>query len=174
MKLKKIAVFLFIFMVCVIFCGCFEDTTQEIALLRVHVRANSNDVADQNVKLKVRDCVNAYLTERLTKTYDYDKAVQIVKGSVTDLTALANGTLKANGFSYRAKIRVGEEFFPARAYGDYVVKSGTYQALIVELGLAKGDNWWCVIYPPLCYTPSGKDVKYKSKIAEFIKKYFGE
>ena len=80
--------------------------------------------------------------------------------------------LARNGFDYAARAEVRTEEFPTRVYGDYTLPAGTYTALIVELGSGKGDNWWCVVYPPLCFAGSSQgNVVYKSKIAEIIENW---
>ena len=89
---------------------------------------------------------------------------------------VANSILKRNGFSYVAKSKLAVEEFPTRSYNGFVLEEGIYDALIVELGEAKGDNWWCVIYPPLCFTSTntGSNVVYKSRILEMIKNAMGD
>jgi len=85
------------------------------------------------------------------------------------LEAIADGILSNNGFSYKCEIVVRNEKFPTRVYDGVTLKSGYYDALIVNLGKAEGDNWWCVVYPPLCFG-NAKPV-YRSKIAEIIAKF---
>ena len=87
---------------------------------------------------------------------------------------VANNVLKKNNLNYTAKSKLASEEFPTRSYNGFVLEQGIYEALIVELGSAKGDNWWCVIYPPLCFTStnSGSNVVYKSRIIEMIKNCF--
>ena len=75
-----------------------------------------------------------------------------------------------NGKKYRAKVELKQEAFPTRVYNDVVLESGVYDALIITLGEGLGDNWWCVVYPPLCF--SSEKVEYRSVIVEFFKKIF--
>ena len=84
------------------------------------------------------------------------------------MTSLANQVLAKNGFNYKATVAVRNEEFPTRVYEDLTLESGYYDALIVELGRAKGDNWWCVVYPPMCFTGNESGIIYKSKILEII------
>jgi stage II sporulation protein R len=80
--------------------------------------------------------------------------------------------LLQKGYSYGARASVRRERFPTRVYGEYVLERGEYLALIVELGKGEGDNWWCVVYPPLCFVgDSGAKLVYKSKIAEIIERW---
>lgn len=162
-------------MFCGIFlCGCGNNSTSEGQILRLHIRANSNSAADQAVKLKVRDAVVAYLEPRLSGANDVAEAKALAIGLTAELRRIGEEVLAAEGFGYGATARVCNEFFPTRMYDSLVVESGYYDALIIELGDGEGDNWWCVVYPPLCYleTTVGSGFRYKSKIKELIDKYF--
>ena len=153
-----------IFCVSSIFLGCTGNNTYEGDLLRLHIRANSNDKADQSVKLKVRDEINAYISDNITKS-TFDEAYSEIGERLDIISQIADNTLRANGYCYGATAKLSYEYFPSRMYKDVTVPEGFYDALIVELGSGKGDNWWCVIYPPLCY---GEDFKYKSFFAELF------
>lgn len=175
-KSKRIVALVMCFYAVIIFCGCSAHNNDAArCLLRLHVRANSNSDADQSVKLAVRDGIVRLLERELDGVETFDEAYAIVGGLTDALTAEAERVLREEGFTYGARVRVNNEFFPTRAYGEAVVEAGYYDALIVELGSGKGDNWWCVIYPPLCFVRStaGDGFAYKSKIAELWKKYFG-
>ena len=133
--------------------------------MRLHIRANSNSESDQAVKVKVRDAVNEYISANINKT-TFDEAYEEIGDNLDKLGAIATDILKDNGFKYKAKAKLVNEYFPSRMYKDVTVPDGYYDALIIELGEAKGDNWWCVVYPPLCY---GEDFEYKSFFAELFK-----
>ncbi len=149
-----------------IFCGCTANNSYDGELLRLHIRANSDSAVDQAVKLKVRDAVNAYICKNVHKD-TFEEAYADIGARLSDITRIAVGVLKAEGFSYGARALLTNEYFPARQYGETLVKEGYYDALIIELGCAEGDNWWCVIYPPLCYG-EGDEFKYKSFFAELF------
>jgi len=143
-------------------------------LLRLHIRAHSNQSDDQAVKLGVRDAVVAYLESELSAVNDFETAKKEVGKRLARIRKISDGVLTDAGFGYRSAATLANEFFPARTYGGLTVESGYYDGLIICLGDGAGDNWWCVIYPPLCYieTAGETDFVYKSKIAEIIKKYF--
>ena len=142
--------------------------------MRIHIRANSNDKDDQTVKLLVRDAIAQYLSSKLRNASSLEKAKQIVSDGLTTLTAIADRVLMENDKTYVSNSRLTREYFPTRAYKDIVVKSGYYDALVISLGKASGDNWWCVIYPQLCYQSSGDGkVVYRSKLKELWDKFFG-
>lgn len=171
---KKVSIILIIMCLSLIFFGCSDNTiNEEYQLIRIHIRANSNSQTDQEVKLKIRDKVTDYLEKELCDVSDFVSAYSGISSRLQNINLIADNVLAANGFSYRAKARLNDEFFPTRMYENIVVESGYYDALIIELGDALGDNWWCVIYPPLCYLESGTggDFSYKSGIWEMFKKY---
>ena len=140
--------------------------------MRLHIRADSNDVADQSVKLKVRDDVVAYLAKQNVGVTTFKQAYQNVAGSIDTLKLIADERLKSEGASYVSEVKLTREYFPTRSYGDVVIEGGYYDALIINLGSGKGDNWWCVVYPPLCYLEATDDFAYRSIILELIEKYF--
>ncbi len=139
--------------------------------LRIHVRANSNTQVDQTVKYAVKDEVVKYLTPFIAECDTKQKAKTLLQKNLSGIEAVANKVLKGAGFNYKAHAKVKKEQFPTRVYGDLELKSGIYEALILELGEGVGDNWWCVVYPPLCFTGEG-NVVYKSKILDIISDYF--
>lgn len=143
--------------------------------MRIHIRADSNAAADQAVKLKVRDAVTAYLEPELETVGTFDAAYKAIEKRLRTIEAVADRVLEREGFSYRATAKLVNELFPARSYDGIIVESGYYDALILELGSGRGDNWWCVIYPPLCFleAQAGDSVTYKSKLKELWDKYFG-
>lgn len=169
---KKLFIVIAVLVFCISFCGCAKNTDD--GLLRLHIRANSNNAADQAVKLKVRDEVVRYLDKELGGIDDLEVAISELNKRTGRIKEIADSVLTQNGFYYGADAHVVNEYFPTRMYEELIVESGYYDALIITLGAGAGDNWWCVIYPPLCYlevTESNK-VKYKSKIKELIDKYF--
>lgn len=144
--------------------------------LRIHIRANSNDEVDQNIKYQIKEKYIEFLTPKIAFCSSKQDVVNLVDAEKTNLENLANSVLKENGFEYQSKVSIKSEMFPTRTYEDYTLQSGVYDALIVELGKAEGNNWWCVIYPPLCFTnyqtTNFSSVVYKSKIWEIIKQFF--
>ncbi len=136
--------------------------------LRIHVRANSNAQIDQSVKYVVKDEIVEYLTPYIAECDTKTKAQNLLERNLSGIEKVANVALKNAGFSYKAKARVKREEFPTRVYGSLELESGIYDSLIVELGEGAGDNWWCVVYPPLCFTGEGTNVIYRSKILEII------
>ena len=153
----------------------FNPTSQgkeEENYLRIHIRADSNEFEAQAVKYAVRDSVVEYLTPLVADYQTKEEASKGIEDNLSQVVATAEATLKKNGFSYGAKASLKQEEFPTRVYGEYTLPAGEYSALIIELGSGKGDNWWCVVYPPLCFSGVDTNVVYKSKIKEIIQRFF--
>ena len=151
--------------------GC-SDTYRDV--VRIHIRANSNEVCDQSVKLKVRDSVIDYITPIIMDAVDVEEVKCILEANIPNIVKVADKVLQEEGYEYRAIAYVDNEFFPTRVYGEYTFPADYYDALVINLGTGDGDNWWCVAYPPLCFVTEGEGrVVYKSKIWEIINKYFG-
>ncbi|MCH5157299.1 MAG: stage II sporulation protein R [Clostridiales bacterium] len=140
--------------------------------LRIHIRADSNDSADQGVKYQVKNAVVDFLTPYLCKATTKQKAMSIVKSHLGDIEAVCDKVLLQNGFSYKSHAKLTQEQFPDRAYGDVTLAAGVYDALIIELGSGSGNNWWCVVYPPLCFVGGESNgtnqIIYKSKLQQII------
>ncbi len=149
-----------------------EKPISEERYLRIHIRANSNCEVDQSVKYKVKERVVEYLTPFVAECKTVDKAKQTVSDKLAEIEMVANNVLQENGFSYSANAKLKNEEFPTRVYQDLTLESGFYDALIINLGEGKGDNWWCVVYPPLCFVGEGNGYVYKSKIVEIINNFF--
>lgn len=120
--------------------------TDASSVLRLHVLANSDSEADQAIKLAVRDAV-VPLFERHT-SYDDARAFLLEHGK--ELYDAAAKVLRDHGVSYGVTLSLGTEWFPKRTYGSTVYPAGYYDALCIRLGRADGQNWWCVLFPPLC------------------------
>ena len=142
--------------------------------LRIHIRANSNLNADQQVKYMVKDKVVAYLTPYIAECNTKQKAQTLLETNLFGIEQVATAVLREKGFDYSVKASVKTEEFPTRVYEGVCLESGFYDALIIELGSGKGDNWWCVVYPPLCFTGEGASCVYRTKILYIINDFFNK
>ena len=141
--------------------------------LRIHIRADSNDERAQAVKYMVRDRVVEYLTPLVAQCQTKAQAMQGIDNALREIELVACEVLQENGFLYGAAAELARETFPTRVYGEYILPAGEYSALILRLGRGEGDNWWCVVYPPLCFVgDSNAGVIYKSKIQEIIQRFY--
>lgn len=173
--MKKFCISLVIFAIIFLTTGCTDvfrtDKGSDGAeYLRLHIRANSDSDEDQAVKYAVKDRVVEFLTPVVAGCKDKAQAEAAIRKNCSALEKIADETLKSKGFTYSSSVKLTRETFPTRVYDGVTLPSGEYDALIIGLGEAKGDNWWCVVYPPLCFT-GGENVRYKSKIIEIIAKW---
>lgn len=138
--------------------------------LRIHIRANSNSQEDQQIKIQVRDEVVKFLTPLLVQCDSKDEMVSMLNDNQDSINRLIDNFLLLHGFNYTAKTSIRTEEFPTRCYEDLTLEQGLYDAIIIELGEGAGDNWWCVVYPPLCFSTTS-NVTYRSKINEIIESF---
>lgn len=130
-----------------------KDIQEGIAeeILRFHVIANSDSTEDQTLKLLVKDRLVSYLAPMVTDCVNLTEVRKLVEEKLPELTALANSTIQKQGYTYRATASLEDCYFPLKVYGSYTFPPGCYHALRVKLGNAEGRNWWCVMFPPLCF-----------------------
>lgn len=134
-------------------------------VVRLHILANSNSDADQQVKLKVRDALLAENTKLLSKGVNKENAHNYFEQSKAALFKTAKEVLYDNGFFYDVTITLEEEYYETRRYGSLTFPAGEYLSLKVVLGEGTGHNWWCVMFPPMC-VPAADDVSADGKTAE--------
>ena len=123
-------------------------------ILRFHVLANSDSEGDQAVKEKVRDAVGIYLRPLLQEANSLEETKQIVNDKLADIIEVARDTLVKNGYNYEVSARVTNTNFPEKSYGAYTFPKGEYEALQIIIGEGAGQNWWCVLYPNMCFRGS--------------------
>lgn len=121
------------------------------AVFRLHVLANSNSEQDQNLKYKVRDGLIKYMNNICSNCSTKAEAISIANEHKNDFQEIAQNIVKENGYDYSVKINIGNFYFPTKNYGDISLPAGSYDALRVEIGESKGQNWWCVMFPSLCF-----------------------
>ncbi|HHY63413.1 MAG TPA: stage II sporulation protein R [Clostridiaceae bacterium] len=134
-------------------CVLYGGTTQgKIAgsVVRLHIIANSDDPADQELKLKVRDAILTHMQEKYPDGADRDEAAEYLKNSLPEIRRIATGVMRENGSDKPVNVKYGVYSFPTREYDGLTLPAGMYEAVRVELGEAKGQNWWCIMFPPLC------------------------
>ena len=122
--------------------------------LRFHVLANSDTACDQAVKEVVRDAVGTYLQPLLEESDSLTDTKQIVTEHMEQVIGVAKETLRFHGYSYEVSARIANIDFPEKTYGAYTFPKGEYEALQIVIGEGKGQNWWCVLYPNMCFKGS--------------------
>ena len=134
-------------------------TQSELAdkVVRLHVLANSDSEEDQALKLKVRDAVLAQSSETLQGITGREEACRRLTALLPELEKTAREVIAANGYAYGVRVELAETSFPTKTYDGFALPAGEYLALRVLIGEAAGQNWWCVVFPPLC-TAAASDV----------------
>ncbi len=132
----------------------YEDALKspEDVIVRFHVRANSDSEEDLALKYEVRDAVLAELADGLETVEDDGAALRYIMQKLPDIRQAARAVVDEAGYDYTISAYIVREEFPIREYGELVLPAGTYRALRVDIGAAKGENFWCMLYPMMCYT----------------------
>lgn len=139
--------------------------------IRIRVIANSNSIEDQLTKLKVKEKVETELNNKLNNTKTINEARLIIKKDINNIDKIVNLTTNSNNYN----IKYGNNYFPEKELNGIKYNEGNYESLVINLGEGKGNNWWCVLFPPLCTIEvknNDKDnVEYKSKVLEILNQY---
>ena len=122
----------------------YEDT------IRLHILANSDSRVDQELKLVVRDGVLNEFGDRLRAAGSFDAAEELCERLIPEIEGYAEGIIKEAGYGYEVSIKMGQEWYETRDYDGFSLPCGYYTSLRILIGEGKGQNWWCVMYPPLC------------------------
>ncbi len=154
-KIKHIFIFMLLLILYTLLCASsYAETVSSgisDSVFRLHVIANSDSEEDQALKFKVRDSLINYMSEISKNVDSKEEIIKLVNEHKNEFYNIAINTIKDNGYDYDVNINVGNFSFPTKVYGDISLPSGYYDALRVEIGEAKGQNWWCVMFPPLCF-----------------------
>ena len=152
---KTCFLLVFLLFIYVIFCAksYSNAVSSELsnAVFRLHVLANSDSDQDQQLKLKVRDALLSYMNTLCSDCNTKEEAITIANEHKDDFQKIAENTIIENGYNYSIKIKINNFYFPTKSYGDISLPAGYYDALRVEIEEAKGQNWWCVMFPSLCF-----------------------
>lgn len=152
----KITLILIILITIYIFISAYnyvEAVSYDISnsVFRLHVIANSDSEEDQNLKYLVRDALLEYMNSITKSATSKEDVIEIASLHISEFEEIAKKVINENGFDYPVKIEIGNYSFPTKEYGDISLPSGYYDALRVKIGNADGQNWWCVMFPPLCF-----------------------
>jgi stage II sporulation protein R len=119
--------------------------------IRLRILANSDFEEDQAIKRKVRDAVNAQITLWVQDLTSMEKARTVIKSKLPEIQAISEQVVRDQGSDQSVKVEFGKVQFPTKLYGQFLYPAGEYQAILITLGSGEGANWWCVLYPPLCF-----------------------
>ena len=154
-KVKSVIILLLLFIL--YFFICAQDYVEAVSsdisnnVFRLHVIANSDTIEDQNLKYKVRDELLNYMNSLCANITSKEEAILMVENHKEDFKDIALKVIQSEGFYYDVNINIGNFYFPTKTYGDISLPAGMYEALRVEIGNANGQNWWCVMFPSLCF-----------------------
>lgn len=154
--MKKRILFLIILFTLYIFVSCYFYTINSLnsiedKVFRLHIIANSDSEEDQNLKYQVRDNIISYMNDICKDASSKEDAIKLAQKHIGDLKKIADYTIIDNGFNYTSNVEIGNYKFPTKYYGNISLPSGYYDALEIKLGKNSGQNWWCVLYPSLCF-----------------------
>ncbi len=149
-----VIVVLGIYLFGMVFGSDFFQPSIATKILRFHVLANSDSREDQAVKEEVRDAVGVYLQPLLEDAESLEETKQIVGRNIEPVVEIAKETLAEHGYDYEVTARITKTEFPEKRYGSYVFPEGDYEALQIVIGEGEGQNWWCVLYPNMCFKGS--------------------
>lgn len=157
---KKIYISVFILFFIFILTLSFSISIQKSLsnkVLRLHILANSNSTFDQELKLRVRDEIVQYLTPKLKKSQNLYQTKDIISNNITNIETLAQNIVSKYS-NYKTSVSLDTSTFPTKTYGDISFPAGKYEALKIIIGNGEGNNWWCVMFPPLCFTNSSAGI----------------
>ena len=148
-----IVIILFSFFVFISALSYVNAVSENIAnsVFRLHVIANSDSEEDQSLKYKVRDSILEYMNSISSDCSSKKEIIELAYEYQDEFYKIAKQVINENGYDYEVNIRIGNFEFPTKTYGDISLPAGNYDALRIEIGEAKGQNWWCVMFPPLCF-----------------------
>lgn len=173
--MKKIIILLTLITVFLIYKEIKEDT---IIIpdnsIRLRVIPNSNSALDQNIKIKVKDYLEENTYELLRNETDIDEARTLIEQNIPALEESITKIFEENNYNMNYSINYGYNYFPKKEYRGITYTEGYYESIVISIGKAEGDNWWCVLFPNLCLIDleNTSDAEYKSWVAEVINKIF--
>lgn len=174
--MKKIMIILSIIVVIFVSTKTTEDLIIPNESIRIRVIANSNNSKDQLIKNVVRNNIEKEVTNLLANVTNIDEARTLLEENIDLINERVEDVLEKNNYDVSYKVDFGYNLFPEKKYKGVVYEEGYYESVVVTLGEGKGDNWWCVLFPPLCLMETSssdlEEIEYKSFIKEIIDKYF--
>lgn len=144
--------------------------------IRVRVIANSNTIEDQSMKMKVKKYIEDNLSVLLVDVKDVDEARGVINDNIDSLKTNIDNIFMENDYNMTYDVNFGNNYFPLKEYKGVVYKEGAYESLVVTIGSGSGDNWWCVLFPPLCLLDKSdkntSEVEYRSWVKEMLDRIF--
>ncbi len=169
---------LFILFFCFIFISAksyANNVLDDLAdnFFRLHILANSDSDEDQNLKLKVRDNIIKYMDTLSYEGLTKEDAINLTCSNLNNFKQIAEKTIIDEGYNYSVNLTIGNFYFPTKEYGNVSLPAGYYDALKIEIGNAEGKNWWCSLFPPLCFVDISAGI-IDEESEEFLKENLSE
>ena len=154
--MKKILyiLFLLILFICISAVSYAKTVSRDLEtnFFRLHILANSNLKEDQELKLKVRDNIIEYMNSLSYINLSKEDAIKLTNENLDKIKEIAENTIIQSGYNYNVDVEIGNFYFPTKHYANVSLPAGYYDALRIKIGKAEGENWWCSLFPPLCFT----------------------
>lgn len=167
---------IFLILLGLIIIAVYSQNETEITIpdssIRLRVIPNSNESKDINIKEKVKDYLETDIYTLLKDTDNIDKARNVINENIPIIETNIDNIFKDNNYNMPYKVNFGYNYFPEKTYQGKTYEEGEYESLVIYIGDAKGDNWWCVLFPNFCLIDTEKNHEYKSYFKELIDKIF--
>lgn len=167
---------IFLLLLGLIIIGVYSQNQTELSIpdssIRLRVIPNSNNAKDINIKEQVKDYLETDIYTLLKNTDNIDSARTIINNNIPKIETNIDNIFKENKYNIPYEINFGLNYFPEKIYNGTVYNEGEYESLVIYIGEAEGDNWWCVLFPNFCLVDTKKDTEYKSYFKELLNKIF--
>ena len=167
---------IFLIILSLIIIAIYSQNETELSIpdssIRLRVIPNSNNSKDINIKEQVKDYLETDVYTLLKDTNDIESARNIINNNLPKIEVNIDNIFKDNNYNIPYKINFGNNYFPEKTYNGKIYQEGEYESLVIYIGDAKGDNWWCVLFPNYCLVDKKENTQYKSYFKELFNKIF--
>lgn len=174
--MKRFFIIFILFLVLVIYIDKYDSNYYVIPddSIRIRIIANSDSFDDQYIKIKVKQLIEPVIEEDLRDSSSLKESRSIIKDNLNKYNSMIFSYLVDNSYNDKFSVNYGSNYFPEKEYKGVKYESGNYESLVIKLGSGMGDNWWCVMFPPICSleVEENSDIEYKVFVKELFDKYF--
>lgn len=174
--MKRFFIIFILFLILVIYIDKYDSNYYVIPdeSIRIRIIANSDSFDDQYIKIKVKKLIEPVIEEDLRSSSSLKESRFIIKNNLDKYDSMISSYLVDNSYNDKFSINYGSNYFPEKEYKGVKYESGNYESLVIKLGSGMGDNWWCVMFPPICSleVEENSDIEYKVFVKELFDKYF--
>ena len=174
--MKRFFIIFILFLILVIYIDKYDSNYYVIPddSIRIRIIANSDSFDDQYIKIKVKQLIEPVIEEDLSNSSSLEESRSIIMENLNKYDSMISSYLVDNSYSDNFSINYGSNYFPLKEYKGVKYESGYYESLVIKLGSGMGDNWWCVMFPPICSleVEENSDIEYKVFVKELFDKYF--